>query len=260
MNKERDTTRIVESWLAEPSPPFSDRVIDQTIDRLRGTRQRRRWWPFRWFPFGFGATRSTGSHGPRPHGRTKLMFSATRIAAVVAIVALGGSLALVAGPLGSGLDPGFTPAALAPAPGTAAHFSGSGGIIMVEEGEESVSEGVGHLRGQVTSMPPRLIEVDEPRVAGTQTYTQHADDYGGYGPSWGSLRIEDDEGAWVGDVTGFHAGNAGRFSGWLVGEGAYTGLVQYYAATTGYGFNVRFEGIILPADLAPLASDTALAE
>ena len=112
MNVEHDTTRVVEAWLAEPEPPLDDRLIDQTIDRLPHAPQRRRWWPFRWFPLGIGATRSTDSSGPRPQGRYRSMFTATRVAAVVAIVALGGSLALVAGPLGSSPD-------IAPVPGAA---------------------------------------------------------------------------------------------------------------------------------------------
>ena len=91
---ERDLDQKLESWLAEPVPPLDDHALYQTIDRIPSVPQRRRWWPFRWFPLGLGATRSARPAGPRPEGRSTSMLTPTRIAAGVAILALSGSLAL----------------------------------------------------------------------------------------------------------------------------------------------------------------------
>jgi len=152
----------------------------------------------------------------------------------------------VAGPLSPGPEVPGSPAAQVPGPEAAAFFGGTGGVKILESGEESIVDGVEYLRGQVSQMLPRLIEVDDPRVGGAQTFTQHAADYGGFGPTWGTFRIEDDAGAWVGDVSGAWSGNGTWFSGWLTGEGAYEGLVQFYQAEGGVA-NIRFSGVIYPA-------------
>ena len=47
MRSHRDTTRIVRTWLKEGATELPDRVLDEVLDRLPGTRQRRVWWPLR---------------------------------------------------------------------------------------------------------------------------------------------------------------------------------------------------------------------
>lgn len=185
------------------------------------------------------------------------MMSATRMAALVAVLAVGASLALVAGPLvPDGSAPGG-PAAEAPDLEAAAWYSGTGGIQIIVKGEESTTDGVGYLHGQVSQMLPRLIEVSDPRMGGSQTFTQNAADYSGnsypgFGPTWGTMRIEDDDGTWVGDVAGTWTGSGGTwFSGWLTGEGAYEGLVQFYQAEGGSAASIRFSGAIIPAEALP---------
>jgi hypothetical protein len=51
MSTDRDTTRIVRSWLRTAEHESADRVLDAVLDRLDATPQRRAtWWPARRFP------------------------------------------------------------------------------------------------------------------------------------------------------------------------------------------------------------------
>ena len=45
MSTDRDTTRIVRSWLEEGVTALPDRVLDTVLDQLPTTSQRRAWWP-----------------------------------------------------------------------------------------------------------------------------------------------------------------------------------------------------------------------
>jgi hypothetical protein len=45
MPTDRDTTRIVRSWLDEGVTTLPDRVLDAVLDQVPATRQRRSWWP-----------------------------------------------------------------------------------------------------------------------------------------------------------------------------------------------------------------------
>jgi hypothetical protein len=47
MSTDRDTTRIVRSWLEEGVTALPDRVLDTVLDQLPATPQRRSWWPTR---------------------------------------------------------------------------------------------------------------------------------------------------------------------------------------------------------------------
>jgi len=59
MSSDRDTTRIVRSWLEEGVTALPDRVLDGVLDLLPATRQRRTWWPSR-------RIRLRDSHGVLP--------------------------------------------------------------------------------------------------------------------------------------------------------------------------------------------------
>ena len=45
MSTDRETTRIVRSWLEEGVTALPDRVLDTVLDQLPATPQRRSWWP-----------------------------------------------------------------------------------------------------------------------------------------------------------------------------------------------------------------------
>jgi hypothetical protein len=45
MRTDRETTRIVRSWLDEGVTALPDRVLDAVLDQVPATRQRRSWWP-----------------------------------------------------------------------------------------------------------------------------------------------------------------------------------------------------------------------
>lgn len=49
MSTDRETTRIVRSWLEEGVTALPDRVLDTVLDQLPTTHQRRSWWPLRRF-------------------------------------------------------------------------------------------------------------------------------------------------------------------------------------------------------------------
>ena len=50
MSTDRDTTRIVRSWLEEGVTALPDRVLDAVLDQVPATSQRRSWWPAWRFP------------------------------------------------------------------------------------------------------------------------------------------------------------------------------------------------------------------
>jgi hypothetical protein len=50
MSTERDTIRIVRSWLEEGVTALPDRVLDAVLDQVPATHQRRAWWPAWRFP------------------------------------------------------------------------------------------------------------------------------------------------------------------------------------------------------------------
>ena len=49
MSTDRETTRIVRSWLEEGVTALPDRVLDAVLDQVPATPQRRSWWPSRRF-------------------------------------------------------------------------------------------------------------------------------------------------------------------------------------------------------------------
>jgi hypothetical protein len=93
MSTDRDTTRIVRSWLEEGPTVLPDRVLDAVLDQVPATRQRRALWPaWRLLPM-----------------NTPLRL-AGGIAAVAVVAVLG--FALLSGPgglVGTGQTPGPSP-------------------------------------------------------------------------------------------------------------------------------------------------------
>ena len=76
-----------------------------------------------------------------------------------------------------------------------------------------------------------------------------SDDHGGMGPTWGTLRLENEDGAWEGVVSGYWYAPETRTAGWLVGEGAYEGLSYYHESVLEHGYlTISMSGIIYPGD------------
>jgi hypothetical protein len=103
------------------------------------------------------------------------------------------------------------------------------------------------------------LEMSDPRVSGTVTVVFNLDEYlpDEAGFQWGTSRLENGGGAWVGEWSGVFWTPPGAgdsvwdFSTWAVGEGEYEGLTFYYRIS-GIGPDRDVEGFIFPGDPPPL--------
>ena len=91
MNDDRSLERAARSWLEEGPTRAPDRPVDAALTRIQTTRQERDWIPWR-FPNMSPAIKLAG-------------------AAIVAVIAIGGSLYLFGSPSGFGGRPTLTPSA-----------------------------------------------------------------------------------------------------------------------------------------------------
>ena len=265
MNTERDTTRLLEAWLAEPEPPLDDHVIDTAIDGLSDTPQRRRWWPFRWFPLGIGATRSAGPAGPHGEERNRSMFTATRVAAGVAVLALAGSLAMIAGPLQSPPEPAV-PAALSPSPAPAdgIHVSGRIDFLVMSDPPPDFGETVQESDGSTSYRDARFETrwtANDARFVGAGEYTGNSNSYAldeskGIRVGWGTHTIDTDVGTWTSrrpGALGIGTETESVYPVWFEGSGDYEGLsaflLQEIQAIEGSNHTyMTFEGWVVPGD------------
>ena len=76
MSRQPDTTDVVRAWLATVADELNDPDygLDQIIDLIPTTPQRRRWWSDRWSTRGRGAMRSDDVHGDRGNRRSRRMY------------------------------------------------------------------------------------------------------------------------------------------------------------------------------------------
>jgi hypothetical protein len=197
------------------------------------------------------------------------MFTATRVAAVVAIVALGGSLALVAGPLGPSADtapvPGAATSSPSPSPGAIDETYFTGVMTVGLEGVEGTTE-VGPddvIRNRGGQYDAEWWSTD-PRFSGPGDYTGNTNDYktgsdGVVSVGWGTMSVETEDGTWhsatpVGGVVRRPIATEidTRIPVWFVGDGAYEGmtaLVVYTIVPSTYPpFRWNYEGWIVPGD------------
>ena len=97
---------------------------------------------------------------------------------------------------------------------------------IVEDGRRVA--GVDCIRNQVWR---HEAELSDPRLAGTMTTSWNWDDFGvaaSVGPSWGTIAIENDGGAWTGTFTGVELPDGTMDThAWLGGSGAYAGLTAF---------------------------------
>ena len=189
------------------------------------------------------------------------MFTATRIAAVLAIVALGGSLALVAGPLGSSPDiapvPGAASPSASPEAGDGTYFTG---IMRFGYGMPQAStvgdDGVRRFRDESFEV---TWESTDPRFSGSGETSNNSNVYltdsgDEVTAGWGTSTLENEAGVWrsAGPGSGVNAVTSSRFHQWFTGEGDFDGLSAYVVyeieqpQTPPYIWD--YEGWIVPGD------------
>jgi hypothetical protein len=254
MTTDREAAEVVRSWMKEEIQ-LDDAGIHRVLARLPDTPQRRhRWlWPFDWRPFGPGAARRAGSDAPPVIRRINTMFNAIRVAAVMAALALAGSLLLVSTDLGRPADPDQAPAAPAPGGEAIAHVTGEQRVLrQVSAGEVGVEPGGVAIRGATWEM---AVSADDPRLDGLLSVTQNEDSFeGSVGTRAisGSARLDTDDGSWVGTYRGigYPDTNDLQYQSILRGEGAHAGLtVVLYTTNYENELVLGFEGIIFPGEM-----------
>ena len=97
---------------------------------------------------------------------------------------------------------------------------------------------------------------NDPRVAGTARYTLNQDRWGtgaanGTLVQWGTVHLENDNGAWDADYFGIYTSETGDVGTTLfTGSGEYEGL-SYYKWSISYGENWNTQGVIFPTITDP---------
>ena len=174
------------------------------------------------------------------------MFSAARVAALAAILALGGSLALAS----IAFDPAQGPVPGAPGAATpvvAVHVTGEDGepTYLIDPAQEKVGDVTQFRAGLFT----QTSTMDDPRVSGELTFSWSGDVYGvpfvDAATEWGTMRIANEGGMWEGRCSGGQWGDTTSIlSCWLTGSGDYEGLTYYRQFDWPPEVGVR--GIIFP--------------
>ena len=228
-------------------------IRSDVLSRLPGTPQRRRWWPFRWRPFGTGATRSADREGPHPEGRPRSMFNAARVVVSVIVLALVGSLAYLAAPTVERTISPAAPAAIDPS--DFAGFSGTFRATLCEGGERTIVDGGLILEGDLCSSMD--LDVSDDRLSGDATGVHNAfnfHDGHGYGVRTLATEIANDGGSWSGTGIAFHDTDDDimRYEFLLAGEGDYDGLSAMLSLTSDSSFlDHEAMGVIFPGELPP---------
>lgn len=99
----------------------------------------------------------------------------------------------------------------------------------------------------------------DPRIAGTAHYTLDMNRWGTSAQDasqvmWGTIRIENDDGAWEADYAGVYTSEWGDvFTALFRGTGAYAGLAYYQWAVETRGPSWPTKGVIFPIEHGPPA-------
>lgn len=179
------------------------------------------------------------------------MFNATRVAAIVAALALTGSLAYVALPTaGPAVAPG---AAL-----DATDFAGFSGTFKAEgcvDGETTLYDWGHTVDGSYCS--PMTIDVSDERMNGIARALHNGVRFKN-GPVYGvrtlSADVSNDGGTWVGTGLAFHDPNdkVMRYELLLAGHGDYEGLSAMLSLVSDEHFlGHEARGVIFPGELPP---------
>lgn len=188
----------------------------------------RRWW----HGPSSGASRGAGLDGAKVKGGTR-MFSAVRVAAVVAALAVGTTFAI-----NTISEPRDRPAPGAVADAEWLGVSGSGQLKL-----DSIGRGLWGTQ-----------EMSDERVSGSVYVTwdvQSGDGDDPDGMMWGATRITNDQGTWEGEYAGFIEPDGQRNSmGWFEGSGAYEGLT-YVQHVHGHLGDHSITGLVYPGSMPP---------
>lgn len=166
------------------------------------------------------------------------MFTATRIAAVITLIALGSGLALSGIVVGPGDEAAGPPGAEAPLVGDEwAFFSGTraDGGRLAAMGETFVEDGMEVVLGR--SFSDQRLEADDSRITGTFVETFNTFHIAGKEPDaadgtggaiWSNITvIENDGGTWTCEMTTVERAEILSDSGWCTGASDYEGLRAY---------------------------------
>ena len=255
---DRPLGRHLHDWLESTVEELPDgaelpsAIRSDVLSRLPGTPQRRRWWPFRWFPFGFGATRSADREGPQREGRPRSMFNAVRVAVVVAALALVGSLAYLAAPTDQSR---LTPSAPVRDASDFAGFTGTFSATSCRGGEMTDYEWGHTLEGDYCS--PMMLEVSDERLSGTARAVHNGVRFkngAGFGVRTLTTEVVNEAGPGEGTGIACHAPDdyIMRYEFLLSGRGDYDGLsamLSLVSDTTYFGHQAQ--GVIFPGELPP---------
>jgi hypothetical protein len=190
--------------------------------------QPQRWW----HGLSSGASRGAGLDGARVKGGTT-MFSAVRVAAVVAALALGTTFAIntISEPTGG------------PTPGAVADAEWLG---VTGSGRFQIDTRNGGVFGRQA--------MSDDRVSGDVYTTWEAESGAneeGDWTMWGATRITNEQGTWEGEYAGFIEPDGQRNAmGWFEGSGAYEGL-SYLQHMHGYLGDVTLTGLVYPGSIPP---------
>lgn len=137
----------------------------------------------------------------------------------------------------------------------ALYVTGSSTFVDAEHGTASAVPGVTYSERGAVAVAEH--EMSDPRVSGTATMTSlnvERDETTGNAIIWGTIRVENDGGAWEGPHSGVNRDGTFVATGWLTGEDDYAGLTYYlHSAGTDTGLRVE-EGMIYEGSPPPLAA------
>ncbi len=235
------------------------RPIDAaSIRRQAQARQPRRWWNaslverLRTDVLGrsaSGTTDETGEYAPAPTGRTRMMFSATKLIAGSAVLAVTATLVV------SGV---FTTDPVGPIPGAELERTD----FIVVTGTSTMSAG---------PSPAGDDSMSDPRVSG------HANLINRYligdedltGVNWGQYTLANDGGSWEGEWVGFYESpgddddygtpGAQNAMAWASGTGDYEGW-SYVANYTGRLLGLEVKGLLYQGEIPPTVALGLLGE
>jgi hypothetical protein len=182
------------------------------------------------------------------------MFSIVRVAAVAAVLAVGGSLLLVAGPARPPADPAVVSTVETDAldPEDYAGFGGTWTLGGYEAGTLEETDWGCRFRGERWSSP---LEVSDPRISGTWHMILNYDtftDGASYGVRSVSNTIVNDDGSWTGTGTGFQDPTTEglHYQVLLTGQGAHEGLsALIFLSQDSYSMTFDVDGVIFPGEL-----------